>query len=218
MTPEAVEVSILGTGKMGSAIGQALTRAGYRVHYGSRVPETGRLRCPFAASVRSYAEAVVAAQRVILAVPWAFALDTVRSLNAPLEGRVLIDVTNPLSADFSSLVVGGADSAAEQIARSAPGARVVKAFNGIVADRFLTPLSVGPHAQAWFCGDDATALQDVSTLIRACGYEPIACGPLSQARYLEAVAMLWLQLAFWQDWGPEFEIAVRGQFPVPESG
>ncbi len=210
-----MKIAILGTGKMGSAVGQRLAATGHQVVYGSRRPDEtrGRFAGLAGVSVTSYAEAARAAGLVIVAVPWVFALDLVKAIDRELAGKIIIDLTNPLSADVSHLVVGGNDSAAEQIARALPGAQVVKAFNGITADNFPNPAFAGATAQVLYCGDDAPAKAAVRELIQACGYEPQDCGALSNARYLEAIAMLWLQLAFWEDWGSDFAFRVARKQP-----
>jgi hypothetical protein len=205
-----MKVAILGTGKMGSAVGRQLAAAGYEVVFGSRDSQTtgakfageGRIR------VRSYAEAARECGVSIIAVPWAHTLGLIRALRAELDGKVILDLTNPLAADISHLVVGGTSSAAEQIAEVLSGSRVVKAFNGVTADNFRTPRFSGDIAQVFYCGDDKPGKKAVKEIIEACGYEGIDCGALTNARYLEGMAMLWLQLAFWEDWGGNFAFRV----------
>lgn len=205
-----MKVAILGTGKMGSAVGRQLAVTGHEVVFGSRSPEAtaakfageGRIR------VTSYAEAARQGDVSIIAVPWAHALGLIRNFRAELDGKLVVDLTNPLAADISHLVVGGTTSAAEQIAEALPGARVVKAFNGITADNFRTPAFSGDVAQVFYCGDDPAGKATVKMIIELCGYESIDCGALTNARYLEGIAMLWLQLAFWEDWGGNFAFKV----------
>lgn len=50
-------------------------------------------------------------------------------------------------------------------------------------------------------------------LIAAAGYRPVDFGALENARYLEPMAMLWVQLAFWEEWGPNFSFKVTGDIP-----
>ncbi|MEK9134505.1 MAG: NADPH-dependent F420 reductase [Pseudomonadota bacterium] len=201
-----MHIAILGTGKMGGTVGRRLASAGHKIIYGSRDPNGNSHR--FAdypnISVKSYVVASKEGEMAIIAVPWAFALDLVGSLKDELGGKIVVDLTNPLAPDASHLVVGGADSAAEQIARTLAHSKVVKAFNGITADNFANPRFSGEVAQVFYCGDDGDSKAIVHTLIESCGYQGKECGALSNARYLEAIAMLWLQLAFWEDWGGSF--------------
>lgn len=211
--------AILGTGKMGGTVGRQLARAGHEVIFGSRAPERHQERFAGLDRVRvaSNPEAAALAEVIIVAVPWAYARDLLRGLRTAIAGKTVIDLTNPLSPDVSQLAVGGDDSAAEQLAAVVPEAHVVKAMNMITADNFATPSFSGAVAQSWYCGDDGPARATAHALIAACGYEPVYCGALTNARYLEAAAMLWLQLAFWEDWGPGFSIRMQPVPPVAQS-
>jgi len=205
-----MKISIMGTGKMGSAVGRQLAGAGYEVVFGSRDPETQRNKYAKDSriTVKNYADAARESAVTIIAVPWAHTLDLIKRISSELDGKVIVDLTNPLSADISHLVVGGTNSAAEQIAKALSGSMVVKAFNGITADNFQTPRFSGDIAQVLYCGDERSAKKIVIQLIEACGYDGVDCGALTNARYLEAMAMLWLQLAFWEDWGGNFSFRV----------
>lgn len=206
-----MKIAILGTGKMGGVVGKRLAAAGHDVVFGSREPKQARLKFSEFPniSVRTYADACKDGEVTIVAVPWAFALALLESVAAELNGKTVIDLTNPLAPDISHLVVGGTDSAAEQISRVLRGSKVVKAFNGITADNFFTPDFSGDIAQVFFCGDDTKSKQVARTVIEACGYQAQDCGALSNARYLEGIAMLWLQLAFWEDWGSDFSFRIE---------
>lgn len=210
-----MKIAIFGTGKMGFAVGRALANSGHAVVFGSRYPDAsqGRLAGISNASVKFNDEAAREGDVGIIAVPWFAASDLAESLAPMLAGKVVIDLTNPASSDFSRLVVGGSDSAAEVLARALPHAKVVKAFNTITADNFANPMFSGDRAQVLYCGDDTDAKVLVGGLVEACGYTPRACGPLSNARYLEAMAMLWLQLAFWEEWGTSFSFRIAGDTP-----
>ena len=201
-----MRIAVLGTGKMGGAVGRRLASAGHKIIYGSRDPKGNSYRFADASniSVKPYAVASREGELAVIAVPWAFALDLVGSIKNDLDGKIVVDLTNPLAPDASHLVVGGADSAVEQIARTLDQSTVVKAFNGITADNFANPRFSGEVAQVFYCGGDGDSKAIVRALIESCGYLGQECGALSNARYLEAIAMLWLQLAFWEDWGGAF--------------
>lgn len=205
-----MEVSILGTGKMGSAVGRRLAAAGYQVVFGSRNPELNASRFADLPNVKvmSNEDAADASKVILVAVPWAAALDSLSSLNSHVFGKVIVDMTNPLSPDISHLTVGGDDSAAERLASHMRQARVVKAFNMITADNFPNPDFYGEPAQIMYCSDHDSAKDVARSLIEATGYVPKDCGALSNARYVEGVAMLWLQLAFWEDKGTAWEIKI----------
>lgn len=216
MTGTVAQISILGTGKMGTAVGRQLAQAGVRVVFGSRAPsETVEKYADLAnVSVVDYASACAASEHVVIAVPWAHTLDLVRQHQHTLSSKVILDMTNPTSPDWSFLVTSGDNSAAEEITKASNCKRVVKVFNGITADNFPQPDFSGEVAQAMYCGNDDEAKADVRSLIELCGYVPVDCGSLENARYLEPLAMLWVQLAFWEDWDSEFSFKIIGTSPA----
>ncbi len=209
-----MKISILGTGKMGSAVGRQLAKVGYQVIFGSRDPKAkmGKFSGIDNISIENYSEAALSANVVVVAVPWSFTLELLKSLEEQLKGKVIVDLTNPLSADISRLVVGGDDSAAEQISSLLPESHVVKAFNAITADNFSSPNLCGEPVQIFYCSDNEGAKEIARALITATGYEHKNCGALSNARYIEAMAMLWLQLAFWEEKGSEWSFRIVGEF------
>jgi predicted dinucleotide-binding enzyme len=185
---------------MGAALATGLSRAGHDVLVGSRAPTEAARRLD--RSCDSYAAAASFGPVAFLAVPWPHGLTLVREL--PNAGsRVLVDVTNPESEDGRWLVLGHLTSGAEQIAAAAPGHRVVKAFNHVYAELLQGAGGFdGGAASVLYCGDDRDAKRQVRALIEGCGMDPVDAGPLAQARYLEPLAMLTVQLVREQGWGP----------------
>lgn len=199
-TDSSTILAILGTGAVGSRLGVLLSAAGHTVIFGGRDP-ADRGRLPATARLVGHREAVAAADLAIVAVPWAgesgwVALDVVEGAG-PWDGKILVDATNPLRADWSPLSLGPETSGGETMARAVPGARVVKAFNTIFADMMvpetLRALPVAPALM--LCGDDPAARARVAALGRGIGLDPVDLGPLSCARYLEAIAHANIQLA-----------------------
>ncbi len=194
-----MKIGVIGTGNMGSGLGKAWAGRGHTVQVGSREPDRARA---LAASVGNgasggdIASAAAFGEAVLVAVPWR-AIDEVMRAAGPMQGRLLIDCTNPMTDDYMELVVGHATSGGEEIAKRAPGAKVVKAFNHIYAQIVHSSPQFGDqNASVLFCGDDATAKESVAGLIRDLGFEPVDAGPLRNARYLEPLAELCVQLAY----------------------
>jgi len=108
-----------------------------------------------------------------------------------------------LKTGLSELAIGHATSAAEEIGKMAPGAKVVKAFNSVFADIYHSDsrLFGSRMPTMFYCGDDDGAKSTVARLIRETGFEPIDAGPLKSARYLEPLAMLMIQLGYGQGMG-----------------
>jgi 8-hydroxy-5-deazaflavin:NADPH oxidoreductase len=185
-------VVIIGTGNMGRALGSRIVARGGRVIYGSRTPEAHAAL----GDVRSRHAAAAAGDIIVLALPYEAALETVATLPIP-DGAVVIDLTNPLAADYMSLTVGHTTSAAEQIQARVPAARVVKAFNTVFAGVLADPTGFGAvRPAAFYAGDDAAANGMVRTLIESVGFEAIHAGALTNARYLEPLAELNIQLGY----------------------
>ena len=187
---------------MGSALGRALAAAGHTVAIGSRSPERGRAIAGRigAASGGSYAEAVTAADVVLLAVPWRAVREVVPAL--PLHGAILVDATNPYLDDTfdGGRAVWSAreefppgESGASTIQALARRARVVKAWNHVWAS--AAERGSGEMRPAVFvCGDDPEARAVVAGLARETGYDPHDAGGLDQARWLEALTPLVIAL------------------------
>ena len=117
---------------------------------------------------------------------------------------MLIDCTNPLTADFSGLEVGHTTSGAEQVAVWAQGALVCKAMNQIGAPMMDHPQL--PSTPVMFvCGDDEAAKRTTADLVSALGFEVLDAGDLTVARLLEPYGLLWIHLALRRglgtDWG-----------------
>ncbi|WP_337918614.1 NADPH-dependent F420 reductase [Pseudaminobacter soli (ex Zhang et al. 2022)] len=109
----------------------------------------------------------------------------------------MIDITNPMTADFSGLSIGHTTSAAEEIQKYAPEARVVKAFNTIFAQVLQNGGKVaGRPATVFVAADDAEARAKVVDLARSAGFETLETGRLATARFLEPIAALNITLGY----------------------
>lgn len=202
-----MRIAVIGAGNVGGALGKLWAAKGHEIMFGVPDPKSGKLAALLAsiggrARAASVAEAASFAEIVVLATPWSAAEAAIRSLDGRLAGKILVDCTNPLAPDLSGLVIGTDDSAGEQVARWARGARVVKAFNTIGAANFADPVFAGQAASMFVAGDDAAAKSMVSGLAAELGFEPVDVGPLLAARWLEPLAMLWIHLAVKQGLGP----------------
>jgi predicted dinucleotide-binding enzyme len=200
-------IAILGAGNVGAALATSLTAKGETVHLG--VPDPAKYaalaeRLGGRARIGTVAQALDGTELTILAVPYEAALDLASS-QSDWGGRVLIDATNPLAPRLADLSVGGDSSGAEEIAKRAHNARVVKAFNTTGAENMVEPRTpAGPICMP-VAGDDAQARARAMALAALIGFDPVDAGPLKNARYLEPMAMLWIQMAFMlghgRDWG-----------------
>jgi len=192
---------------MGGTLGRLFASAGHSVAYSfSRDPKKlerlARSSGPRARAA-SPGDAARDAEVIVLTVLWQHVPRVLRSAGS-LKGKVLIDCTNPLTLSDDALAVGHRTSGAEIVARRARGAFVVKAFNTTPSELLRAGVDVLPERPAaFYCGDDGRAKRVTARLIRQLGFEPVDCGALKTARYLEPLAMLVGELAYNQGKRPE---------------
>ena len=205
-----MKIGIIGSGNVGSALGKIWGKNGHEIRFSSRNPEKLKDLAESIGKNASYGLPVEAAkfgEVIVLAVPWGQAENAIKSAGS-LEGKILIDCTNPLKPDYSGLAVGGTTSAAEEVAKLAPGAKVIKAFHTTFAALMQSESRMfgGINPTGFYCGDDAAAKAVVANLIQETGLEPLDVGPLANARYLEPLAMLMINLGFAQKMGTNIAI------------
>ena len=206
-----MNIGIIGSGRMGSGLGKIWSKR-HRIYF-SYSRDYAKLKALahscLDAQAATPAEAVAASEVVLLSAPWTTVADALREAG-PMDGKVLIDCTNPLLPDLSGLSLGLTTSAAEEIAGMAPGAKVVKAFNTAFAEIYHgeSRLFGSRRLTMFYCGDDHQAKATVVRLILETGLDPIDAGPLTAARYLEPLAMLMIQLGYGMDMGSNIGISL----------
>lgn len=190
-------IAVIGTGRVGGALGPRLGALGYPVIYGSRTPDSDKVATLVAQSgERSRAalpgEAVNDAGIVILAVPWQ-AIDTTLASLGALDGKIVIDITNALQMNEQRMMEMSVDtSAGEIIQQRLPGAAVVKAFNAVGSHVMADPAAGGGPVTVPLAGDDAAAKARVAALVEELGFDSLDVGPVGHARYLEGMAVLYM--------------------------
>lgn len=193
-----MNIAILGAGGMAKGLAQSLSRGGYSVVLGARdIVKASDLAADIGRGVQaaSMRGAAAAADLVILAVPYDAARQTLAAAG-DLTGKTVIDITNPMTPDFSGLSIGHTTSAAEEIQKAAPGAHVVKAFNTIFANLLTHPKPGNKRLSVFYAGDHAGANESVRKLIERIGFRAEYAGPLKHARYLEPLAALNIAFAY----------------------
>jgi NADPH-dependent F420 reductase len=187
-----MNITIIGYGNMGLGLARRIAGAGHTVTLtGLSLEKAQAAAATIDASIRVLppAEAAHAADIVIATTPYTEQVKALQSLG-DLTGKTVIDISNPVAADFSGLVVGHTSSAAEEIAKALPGVKLVKAFNTVLAQVFSEGTEIaGQQVQVFIASDDAIAKSQVSTLATSMGFTPVDAGPLSNARNLEPLAM-----------------------------
>ena len=194
-----MNITIIGKGNMGSALGKLAQQAGHRITFASTNPAQPVL------------PALEEAELVVLAVPYSAALALAENaeIAAKLVGKIVVDVTNPLTADFMGLTIGHTTSAGEEIAQRLPGARTVKAFNTLFAEVLVLQAGgAATQATVLVASDDEGAKNTVMDLARAFGFETVDAGALGNARYLEPMVEQLIQLAYGKGMGSKIGFAL----------
>lgn len=208
-----MNIAIFGTGNMATGLANLFAKAGHKVSLSSRdaakaAASAAELGNGVAAA--SYGDAAAAAQTIVLAVPYD-AAPGVLAAAGDLAGKVVVDITNPMTADFSALSIGHTTSAAEEIQKVVPAAKVVKAFNTVFASVLQNGGKAnGQSATAFVAGDDAEARKSVADLARSAGFKAVEAGGLASARYLEPVAGLNIALGYGLGHGTDIAPAWQG--------
>jgi predicted dinucleotide-binding enzyme len=206
-----MQIAIIGTGNVGSAIARGLKGRGHVVTLGVREasrPDIVALAKEVGARLTDPQEAAQSAEVVILALPWDKAESAVRALG-DLTGRTVIDCMNPLAMidGVLSLAIGHTTSGAEQVQSWLPAARVVKTLNQVGAEIMQDNANL-PHRPVQFmAGNDPDAKIKVAILLADLGFEPLDAGDLVRARILEPFAMVWINQAILRGKGRHWALA-----------
>lgn len=204
-----MRVGILGSGLMGGKLGTLFAQAGHEVvfSYARSKDKLARLarEAGGGAQPGTPREAAEGADALFLAVHWS-RLDEVLRQAGDLKGKVIISCSLPMNAANTELVVAHTSSGAEELAKRAPKAKIVSAFNTIPSEVLFGVFAARRKAarpSLVYCGDDDNAKAVAVTLIRDLGFDPVDAGPLRIARYTEPFALLIAQLAYSGEGGPE---------------
>jgi 8-hydroxy-5-deazaflavin:NADPH oxidoreductase len=192
-----MKIAILGFGNVGKKFANLFNKAGHEIVIGLRSAPDQVLPYP----VATFKEAAEVADVVAIAIPFAACADVLPELAEGTKGKIVIDSTNPLNADWSPKLLGQENSASEEISCCLPEAYVVKAFNTIFADAMNELVRDGQAITAFIAGDHDESKQKVMALATDIGYAPVDTGPLYTARYLESMAHLNIQIAINQGGG-----------------
>lgn len=161
------------------------------------------------------ADAISASEVVILAIWYPANLDTVRDMAKELDGKVVVDISNPLNDTYDRLITEGGPSAAEIIRDALPAtAKVVKAFNTTFAGTLVAGTVAGQTLDVFIAGDDETAKNVVAGLVTGGGLNPVDVGDLERARQLEALGFLGITLQSRLDTG----FMTAWKLILPEAG
>ena len=189
-----MRIGIIGTGPMALNLAKGWLQAGHSIQIGSRQPQTKTafIKKAPGATLASVADTVETAAIVVAAIPYIAVEPFARQYAVQLRNKLLVDISNPF-AHLPDNRISGPEITAQAIG---PGARVVAAFKATFWETLLEPVS--PQAQTvrdvFYVGDDETDKEIVAGLIADLGFQPIDCGPLRNARVLDGMVPLMLEL------------------------
>lgn len=206
-----MKIAILGAGNVGGGLAAAATTAGHDVVLSASSADSAAKAAANAGATAagSNTEAVQGADLVVLAVPHGSVAGVVTELGDALDGKTVIDATNPLNDTYSDLTTSGV-SAAESLQQQVPAANVVKALNTVFASRYANPSEGGQPLPALVAGDDAAAKATVAQLVASLGFRPLDVGSLRYARSLEEIAFLNISLNAANGWTWQSHFALVG--------
>lgn len=190
-------VAVIGTGRMGSAIGPRFAETGHSVIYGSRNPSSEKVMALVKSTgndARSdtQANAIAAADIIVLALPWRATASLINATGPDLDGKIIIDITN---ATLTALQPDNPDaietSAGALIQEWAPTSKVVKAFNTVGYHIVADPSHAGGPITVPLVGNDEKAKATVAQIVQAMGFETMVLAGIEQAHVLEGMANLY---------------------------
>ena len=211
-----MNVTIIGPGNMGRAIGTRAAAAGHSVTFVGDNPETAEQASrDVKASAKKGAhvstadlENVNPGDIVVLALWYGTNKEVAKQLGKKLDDKVVVDIANPLKPTYDDLATAPGSSSAEEVAQAVPNAKVVKAFNTTYAGTLRAGQVEGKPLDVWIAGDDTDAKNKVAQLVQDAGMRPIDAGPLSRARQIEAMQLLHIvtQGALGTNWGSAIKV------------
>jgi hypothetical protein len=191
---QPAEIGVLGTGRMGVRLAAMFARAGRNVVLGSRDPARAEKmvrELRLAHLVPGSYEDAVAADAVL---PALFIRDgsfeILQSFADGLEGKLLIDISNPYNDDYSDFILPWDTSGAEELQRRLPGTQVVGAFKNVFSAVFDDPLFLGTPSDVFVVGDDEAAKQQFLRLSEGTPFRYLDAGQLINARAIERMTMI----------------------------
>jgi 8-hydroxy-5-deazaflavin:NADPH oxidoreductase len=204
-------ISIIGTGNMGRAIGALAVAGGNTVEViGRDQSKAADLAKDLGGSVTTGEfGAVPAGDIVITALTFADVVPVVTQYGDALAGKVIIEISNPFNSQADGLAIPDDTSIAQDVAKAAPAnASVVKAFNTV----FGHVLKKGRTLDVFIAGDDAQAKKHVSEFIESIELRPLDVGGLNMAHWLEGTGLVLMGLA--RHGVGNFEVALgASEFP-----
>jgi len=181
--PAKTKIGIIGSGRVGGAVGGAWVKAGHEVMFSSLDLEADKkLAASLGGSARAGTprEAAAFGTVLLVSVPYKALPSVGKDLGELIKGKIIIDTSNPIVARDGDMAVAAREKGAGVASMEfLPGARIVRAFNAIGYARMAEAASKSERVGMPIAGDDQNAIATASGLIRDVGYEPVLVGTLA---------------------------------------
>jgi 8-hydroxy-5-deazaflavin:NADPH oxidoreductase len=192
-----MKIAVMGTGRIGTAIGDGWKAAGHMVVYGSRKPQ--------GVDQFDLKAAADQAEVIAIAIPWDAVPDLCKAIG-PQNGKLIIDCSNPVVMGEGAPTdkAGHVLSGAEQVQQWRPEAHVFKSLNQTGFENLINAKTFSSRSLMLVTGDNAAGKATVMSLVSDLGLEALDAGPLANSEKLEHLARLWIDLAFKRGLGRAF--------------
>jgi 8-hydroxy-5-deazaflavin:NADPH oxidoreductase len=190
----SADIGILGTGRMGTRLAAMFARAGRSIILGSRNPARAAevVDNLGIAGIRAAGYSEAAGARAVL--PAVFIrdglFDILDAYGGALEGKLLIDISNPFNDDYSDFITPWETSGAEELQRRLPKARIVGAYKNVFSAVFDDPSFDGLASDVLITGDDQAAKEDFLHLAAGTPFRYLDAGPLNHSRTVERLTLI----------------------------
>jgi len=191
-------VGMLGSGQVAQVLAGGFKKHGFDVKIGSREPaKLAEFAKGAGVGTGTFAEVAAHGEIVVVAVKGGASLSALQQAGAAnLEGKIVIDATNPIADEppqngVVRFFTGPNDSLLERLQAAFPKARLVKAFNSVGSAFMVNPTFPGGPPTMFICGNDAAAKAEVSTILQQFGWGAEDMGMVESARAIEPLCQLW---------------------------
>ena len=212
------KIGVIGSGQVGQVLAEGFLRHGHEVMRGSR--DASKLadwkkKAGAKAQVGSLGDTARFGDIIVLAVKGTAAEEAVEQCGGGLDGKVVLDTTNPIADKpptngVLAYFTGPNESLMERLQRRAPKARFVKAFSCVGSALMIDP-KLPSKPSMFICGNDSTSKERARGILEKFGWETEDMGSVEAARAIEPLCMLWcIPGLLRNDWGNRAFKVVRG--------
>jgi predicted dinucleotide-binding enzyme len=184
---DSVKIGIIGSGRVGSTLGELWAKAGHPVMFSSLDLTKDKelaARVGNGAQAGTPAQAAAFGEVILVSVPYSALPQIGRDFAPAMKGKVVLDTSNPVQARDGDMAVPAHEKGAGLAsAEYLPGARLVRAFNSVGFSSLRSEAHRGGEKIAIpLAADDQDALKVAVRLVQEAGFEPVVVGGLGKAK------------------------------------